>query len=245
VKYLKGRAVPVEVHWNLAFPREPVRVDLEGIWQRAVSVSFGESAALIMAPEDLVLHLCMHAAGHHKLQRSLRGLCDVSLAVQSYGKHLDWPAIERRAREWQIDRYVYLMLRLARELLDSTVPESTLSALEPEHFQPRLLPWAAQALLERYRTPPVTSTFVRFWSGRSLSEKAQALAGSLSLDAAAHRFSLGRGSRDAYLRYPLRIVDLVSHYVPVAVRLCAGDRRSREMFDRERGLLSVDDWLSS
>ena len=66
----------IELHWDVTAPESPVRVDLDGLWRRAVPFENGNSRALALCPEDLLLHLCIHAA-HHYFYDQLRSLCDV------------------------------------------------------------------------------------------------------------------------------------------------------------------------
>jgi hypothetical protein len=53
------------------------------------------------------------------------------------------------------------------------------------------------------------------------------------------------GTRHGYLRYPSRLSDLSRHYGPLMARLLFGDPRSQRMIERERAVLSFNDWLSS
>ena len=244
VRYRIERGVPVEIHWALEDPWKPVRVDLEGIWRRARPATVAGCPALIIAPEDLVPHLCLHTACHNKLEHSLQGLCDISLTIRRNSQSFDWGVVEQRAHEWKITKYAYLALRLTRELLDAPIPDSILSALEPSgKLQPAALEGAVRTVVERYQAPPMTLTFVRFWSSGGLSETARALVSSLSLESIAS--SPPGGTRHAYLRYPFRLFDLSRRYGPLMARLMYGDPRSQGMIERERAVLSCNDRLNS
>jgi hypothetical protein len=244
VRYTIDRGIPVEIHWGLEEPWTPVRVDLEGIWRRASPATIATCPALIMAPDDLVLYLCLHTAYHHKLEHSLQGLCDISLTIRSSKQSFDWRVVEQRAHDWKISKYAYLALRLTRELLDAPIPDSVLSALEPSGgLRQAELEGAVRTAVERYQAPSMTLTFVRFWSRGDASKRARALASSLSLESFAG--SLARGTRYTYLRYPLRLVELSLHYGPLMARLLFGDARVQKMIERERAVLKFNDWLDA
>jgi hypothetical protein len=244
VRYTIDHCIPVEIHWGLQDPWRPVRVDLEGIWKRARPATIATCPALIMAPDDLVLYLCLHTAYHHKLEHSLQGLCDISLTIRGDKQSLDWRVVEQRAYEWKIAKYAYLALRLTRELLDAPIPDSILAALEPpDSLQQPELEGAVRTAVERYEAPAMTLTFVRFWSSGDLSKRARALASSLSLGSIAG--CLPRSSRHEYLNYPFRLVELCRRYGALMARLTFGDPRSQKMIERERSVLQFNDWLDA
>src|SRR4029453_11246074 len=76
IRYVRRRATPIEIHWGLTPPHLSTTVDLEGIFRRAAPLSIEGESALAMSPEDLLLHLCVHAAGSHRLDGVLQGLWD-------------------------------------------------------------------------------------------------------------------------------------------------------------------------
>ena len=139
--------IPLEMHWHIDRPSRPFAIDLEGLWERAVPARIAGVETWMLAPEDLLLHLCLHAC-KHGLTGSLRPLCDIAATIQRYGPTLDWEQLQTRAAHWRVTPYVYLPLHLARDLVGAAVPEACLMALKPEHFEPRLLNWATAALLE-------------------------------------------------------------------------------------------------
>jgi hypothetical protein len=244
VRYTIDRGIPVEIHWGLEEPWRPVRVDLDGIWRRARPATIATCPVLIMALEDLVPYLCLHVACHHKLEKSLQGLCDISLTIRAHKQSLNWRVVEQRAHEWRIAKHAYLALRLTRDLLNAPIPDSILSALEPPGgLQQAELEGAVRTAVERYEAPPMTLTFVRFWSRGDGSKRTRALAGSLSLESLAG--SLPRGTRHTYLHYLFRLVKLSWHYGPLMARLMFGDPRSQKMIQRERSVLQFNDWLDA
>jgi len=64
--------IRVEIHWTIARPVGPAEVDLEGIWERAQPAKIAGVQALVLSPEDLILHLCLHTSFTHKFRVGLR-----------------------------------------------------------------------------------------------------------------------------------------------------------------------------
>jgi hypothetical protein len=128
----------IEIHWTI----DPVHpVPMESVWGRVRSATLGGADALVLSPEDLVLHLCLHAE-HHDFGTGLILLCDLSATLQRYGGQINWESVQSSACEWQAENCVYLALRLATELLQAPVPGAVLRALEP---QEEVADWLALA----------------------------------------------------------------------------------------------------
>ena len=92
----------VELHWSIAVPTSPCRIDITGLWARAQPATIAGVHLLALSPEDLLLHLCLHASHQHGLECGLRPFCDIAEAVRHYGSEVDWPQFADRAREWAL-----------------------------------------------------------------------------------------------------------------------------------------------
>ena len=141
----------VELHWGIEDPasslRDKIRVDTAGLWARARSATIAGVQVLALSPEDLLLHLCLHASREHGLECGLRPFCDIAETIRYYGSQLNWPQFVDRAREWDAARYAGLTLHLAKSLLAVPVPESVLGQLVPGGLDPRLLKQATECVL--------------------------------------------------------------------------------------------------
>ena len=83
-----------------------------------------------MAPEDLLIHLCLHLAINHGFgEPALRNLLDVHLVAVRLSP--DWDAIVDRARTWRLATMLWTTLSLAVELWGAPVPDAALVALQP------------------------------------------------------------------------------------------------------------------
>ena len=122
----------IELHWSLLDPPHPV--ELADPWSRARPAIIAGVEAMVLAPEDLLLHLCLHAE-HHHFRQGIRPLCDIAEVVHRWGDKLDWAYVQAQADRWRAGRCVYLGLWLSRELLRSPVPEAILRGLQPQDFK--------------------------------------------------------------------------------------------------------------
>jgi len=125
----------IEVHWSIEDDGSPFAIDVDGLWQRAHPVQVAGASALALAPEDLLLHLCLHASYNHgwlQFEAGLRPLVDVDATLQHFAQRMDWDAFKQRAFRWKVQRCAWLTLTLANCLLAADVPERVLAVLAPE-----------------------------------------------------------------------------------------------------------------
>jgi hypothetical protein len=143
----RGR-YPIELHWTLAPPEENVRIDLDGLWERARPATVWGEPAYALCPEDALLHICLHATVLHLFDQGIRPLLDVAALLERHGAGLDWSAVETRARAWGVERSVYLLLALARRDAGAVVPDAVLAGLQPGGVPARVVDAARIQMLE-------------------------------------------------------------------------------------------------
>lgn len=210
--FTRSGAVPVEIHWDLERPTSPFTVDLEGLWQRALPEKLVGVDIQVLAPEDLLLHTCLHAAYHHRFVVSLKVFTDIDRILRRYGQDLDWEGLAVRAVQWSASRPLHLCLLLARELMGAMVPEDALRSLEPSDFDPGLTDAAREQVQVYSEDQPFVPWLSRkharlwglewpwgspsFWFGRLF----------LSRRTLARKYPSANDSRRPLLRNPARIV---------------------------------------
>ncbi len=122
-------------HWNFT---APLALDSAALWQRAQPLTLAGHTALQLAPEDMLLHLCLHRGLHHGFT-GLPGYVDIAWMTAIHGARLDWDALIARAHAAQARVIVFLALQLAHDLLGAAVPAAVLRALAPSPWRQRLL----------------------------------------------------------------------------------------------------------
>lgn len=124
-----GRAV-VELHLD------PLQLGLrpaceEERWRRAVPAP-GLPGALMLGPEDQLVHLCVHAQKHGYSR--LIWLKDLDLLLRAWGGRLDWRLVAVVAAQEGVGASVWFGLGLAERLLGTPLPR-----LRPRYVVARLL----------------------------------------------------------------------------------------------------------
>lgn len=137
----------LEIHWQLFDVGNGSVPAPSGLFERAVPLeSLPNTRGL--STEDLLLHVCLHAASHHVLEMGIRSLCDVQAIVAAAGHRVNWTTVTERAREWRGERSVALMFTLARLHLGVRFPEAVFTALKDAMPGPAVVDAATDFLLE-------------------------------------------------------------------------------------------------
>ncbi len=118
--FAAGRMGAIDVHWKITPRSFRFAPDEEFFWRRAqaVELEFGSVAAI--APEDLLLFICVHAAKHGWVQ--LGSICDVTETIRARPA-IDLTAILDQATTLGSRRIFLTGLYLAHELVGAPIPE--------------------------------------------------------------------------------------------------------------------------
>ncbi|PYN78472.1 MAG: hypothetical protein DMD96_21610 [Candidatus Rokuibacteriota bacterium] len=243
----KPGGAPIEIHWTIESPTEPFAIDVEGLWGRARGAKIAGVDVLVLSPEDLLLHLCLHTAFHHQLVLGLRGCWDILETIRHCGRAIDWEQLQRRARRWGVEKYVCLTLHLAQQLLGADVPARALAALEPGGFEPRLIALARAEILGRTSAVSVSARFAQMWGVSRIPEKASLLMKTVfpSKKALARMYPACRDARWPYRYYAARWRDLLRQYGPSAWQMARRDENVTALVRREHERAILMDWLKS
>jgi hypothetical protein len=170
---VKKDSTPIEVHRALPYMGD-LDKGVEEIWGRAQLVTIAGCRALVLSPEDVLVHAATHASLTHRFFIGLRPLYDISAIATHYHAVLDWEKVSSYAQHWGVRNAVYLTLRIANELIGAGVPDRALQTIAPPQFDPTLLDWAKEQIFTRSMefadSLSVSPRLARFWgSGWSKS----------------------------------------------------------------------------
>jgi hypothetical protein len=237
--------VRVETHWSIAEPSAPFDIDVAAIWQRARPAQIAGVDALVLSPEDLLLHLCLHASFSHQFRVGLRACWDIHEVVRHHRDAIDWDELGRRAQQWRIGKYVYLTLRLVRELLAADIPAAAITSLEPPGFAPEVVNWARRCMFSTESTSSISPSMASLWTSRQLTAKASVLLDTMypSRLTMARLYRRPPDSRWLYFYYPLRWGDLLLRYARQVWGLWRGDHSTHSELRAVSERAALDDWL--
>jgi hypothetical protein len=158
----------VEPHLSLEESWFGLKVDITpGVWYRAKTAGLQGHPCLVLAPEDLLLHLCVHFIFHLIMGApSMVQLAD--LLIVSQAGTVDWPTFTNRAQEQKAAPFALAALHLAAKLLKAPIPEKILTDLSQATSPPLrryILNLDLDHILKRTQQKPLKTLMQRLQRG--------------------------------------------------------------------------------
>jgi hypothetical protein len=242
-KLEKEGAPVVELHWHIERPRSAFSIDLAGLWQRSQPATLDGAPVRLLSPEDLVLHLVLHASYHHRFDRSaLKAIVDVNAVLVRQGEAFHWQRLVDRAIEWKASGFVYTTLRLAVDILDSPIPEAVLHALPYERADGEMVDVARRyIMMPRAEVPRV---FVKLAQSQTLLERTRLIFRGVFLTRRQMELSyrLRPGSPRVYWYYLARPATLLLKRSTLLLRALFHSRALRPHLDLDEDRLRLERW---
>jgi hypothetical protein len=136
----REKKIVLEIHHHIVSPNESYQFNLEGFWERAKTIKLLGTEALIFAPEDNLIHLCINFLFDRKFEseKALGQLSDISELIKYYKDTLDWDLVQRVARLHGLSSAVYLSLYTCQQLLETPILPDVMMKFRPMEFDPSL-----------------------------------------------------------------------------------------------------------
>jgi hypothetical protein len=221
------KSILVEIHWHISRKSHPSRIVItdssiiEGWWERTETAEIFDKKALVLCPEDLLLHLSLHFLKHRFMNNSFRGiftnrnaliqLCDISEILKHHGNEINWTKLKQESDKYGVTSIVHSTLYLAQKLLGGSKPTSgdISNGLGPENFDNDLVGLIEKRIMLEGDNIP--SGFIQSLTADSFRKKVHILLNNLfpQPEVLAKRYSLDPHSFQLYLYYfirPLRIL---------------------------------------
>ena len=164
---LPDRDVLVEIHWDLAPPRTQLDMNIEAIWRRAAPGNLAGCPVYLITPEDLLLHICLHAFSWVQTVPSrtlprLHRLIDIAEVLRKYKTQLDWDFIHDTAQKWEIRPVLYWILMVTQRLIETGGLDQQLANLKPDQFDDKLISRTSRFILGLSTLEPRDASRYRF-----------------------------------------------------------------------------------
>jgi hypothetical protein len=161
----------LEVHWNLLDnPYYAPRLEVPSLIQRAIPAKVGTQHALVLSPEDLLLHICAHNLYHHR-GMLWRTDVDIAFVAHRYGQTISWDRLISSAVADDMVLGVKQSLIKAADFWLAPIPQTVLEQIGELDPVPR----------------------ERFWAVCQRSEFLKLLRTFVALPSAGHRWHFMRG----------------------------------------------------
>jgi len=123
----------IELHWTLRSNNKLLHLDIDAIWKRAKPGKINNTDVLLLSPEDMILHLCIHHFYKFKASIAYREINDIVAVIQQFRDELDWEQILENSLRYKIAPLVYAGLFFANQWLPEIIPPAILGALKTEY----------------------------------------------------------------------------------------------------------------
>lgn len=136
--YYAGKVNIMEIHWGIVRKTgsdKYTRIEMERIWERAIPAKIVGVDTLVLSPEDMLLHFCVHLPRHR--YNRLIWLCDTLEVIEH--SDIDWEYVIENAEKYRTKAYMYYGLHFTDELLGCDIPEEVLEELKPPWFETMVL----------------------------------------------------------------------------------------------------------
>jgi hypothetical protein len=118
--YRETDGTSIDLQWTLARPEWRIPLDLAELWPRLETTVIDGRIVPMPTPDDCLRFLCAHGAKH--CWCALKWIADVALLVTRHQARIDWPRLLESVRDHGGLRQLLLGLRLAHDVLGSSVP---------------------------------------------------------------------------------------------------------------------------
>ena len=136
----------IELHWEVASGLFARSMEAEALWERLVPMDLHGESVKTLAPEDLLLALCVHGSKH--LWERLSWICDVAELLRLH-RELDWNSVWQRAKSSENQRMLALGLSLANRLFEAPLSEWAQTKVLNDSTVPTLLNDTCNRIFQR------------------------------------------------------------------------------------------------
>jgi hypothetical protein len=241
----------IDLQWNIVAPDSPIKVDLDGLWERARLIKVDNVEVRAFSPEDSFLHLCIHACAHLQTGLDLIPFCDIAGLIKTSGDKIDWQIVIDRATRWGGKKCVYLMLLLVRELMGAVPPDKIMSEIKPDDYQSVFFDKALELIFDA--SP--SDWLIRIRIGHlSKIKKIKGIRGKVlallkkafpSREILARMYQVSVSSPKIYLCYLFRLHHLIVYYTIVFLQLFRRDQSVIKAAHQADWRSKISDWMFS
>lgn len=242
---IKG-SLAVELHWNISSPGYPFSIDIDQLWERAIEQDIAENIVLVLSPEDLLLHLCIHTSFPELYKATIRFLYDIRMVMEKFNDIFRWDMFLQTAFAWKAERCAFLTLRMAEDLFALKIPEKIMTKLQPKDFSPEIMELAYEQLFCRdFDNYDIPAPLAHAWKAEKLTDRVSLFFKRifLSRDELATKYPAPPWSPRIFLYYPVRIKDLFFDYGKASLGLMKKDGTALNLAEHRRKEVELREWL--
>jgi hypothetical protein len=116
--------ISIELHIKTHTDDCEYNVNIVDYWQNAVPDEISNTACLVLSPNNLLQHLCLHLDYHFKNGKiQMSSYCDITEVLKFYKNDISWDVFEQSCKNYNCSKNVYLQLYIAYKYFTASIPE--------------------------------------------------------------------------------------------------------------------------
>ncbi len=212
----------LEIHCFISDIGTPFEIPASELWEHAQPAGLNGNNVFILSPEDLIIHLCLHAAYDHLFGFGMSALYDIAITAKHYEGNINWKEIRRRSVKWRTTRCVSLALYFTKKWLGADIPDEMF-----ENFlADKMVHMAEERIFAASEAAPLHPHFIQWRNRKGMGEKARYVLNVLfpSREFMANRYLRPKHSRILFGSYFFRIFQAVKGVYGIAIAVLHDDR---------------------
>lgn len=229
ISYLHpDKDIPVEIHWHIARKAHLSRIRvtdtdiIEGWWEGARTIEFSGRKALMLCPDDLIMHLSLHFLKHRFISQNgsfsskvaLIQLCDIFQTLKYYRDEIDWIRLKSKTEKYGIDSPIFTTLFIVKEILggNDDVFHNALCSFASVSLDKKFVRLMKKRILMRDDDNPcVPNTLIQSHAAHTFREKIRILLRGVfpNPETLSRRYSISKTSKWIYLYYFINSLSLL------------------------------------
>jgi len=244
-RFIKGSR-RIELHWHISPPMYPFSVDINQVWERALEQKVSDHKVLVLSPENLLLHLCMHTSNDDAFESGLRFLYDIKMVLEKFKDVLQWNIFIQRAFAWKAERCAYLALSMVQNLFAVELPENMLEKLKPAEIPPNIFSMVDELLFARgFENYEISTGLSQMWKAEKPGERISLFLKRIfiSRQEIATKYPVLPGSPRRFMYYPVRFKYLLFRYGRGALGLAKKNEAALGLAEHKLKEKELRKWL--
>lgn len=211
----------------------------DALWSRSIMKDIGSVQVRFLSPEDLLLHLCLHATQRHQFNLGPLALTDIVFLLETH--KIDWPVFLNACCKWQ--RFALSLLHLSKLKVGADIPGEVIAALgngDSAAWQ-QSAEYMLFSELDDHRL--MTENVGNFMYSSNPYSKFSSFFSIVfpPCSIIARDFPVSAGSPKVFLYYPMRWHRLITQKLPPLIRALTSQKKELKQLAMHRKTL--DEWL--
>ncbi len=113
----------LEIHCSIASEASPFEISPPELWQNSQPAVLNKKSVFLLSPENLILHLCLHASHDDLFGYGLGALYDIAITIKYYDNRIDWEKLWQRSVQWRTNHCLCVSLYFIQKWFQVSLPQ--------------------------------------------------------------------------------------------------------------------------